>query len=323
MEQMKTLIQHDMSKILPVVVIGWLMSMVCLHTVTGQQDSQYTQYMYNTQTINPAYAGSRGVFGVTGLYRNQWVGLEGAPETFNVSVNSPVGPSERVGLGLSAYKDKAGPADESLLTADFSYTIPLSEKVKLSFGLKGGLNLLNVDYSILNIYHPDDALQQFNIENRLTPVVGAGIYLNNNETWYAGFSVPNILETTHFDDATTSNASEKANLYAIGGYVFTLGENTKFKPAVLGKFVLGAPVSIDLSGNFLFNEKFTLGAAYRLDAAISALAGFQVSPGVFIGYGYDYGIQELGNYNSGSHEVFLRFEIGGKRSDRFLSPRFF
>ncbi|GAB5401010.1 MAG: type IX secretion system membrane protein PorP/SprF [Aureisphaera sp.] len=303
---------------------AWVVIMTFQIDVQAQQDSQYTQYMYNTQTINPAYAGSRGVFGITGLYRNQWVGLDGAPETFNVGLSTPLGDDERVGLGLSAYKDKAGPADESLIAADFSYTIPLNDKVKLGFGLKGGINLLNVDYSLLNIYHPDDALQQFNIDNRLTPVVGAGLFLHDDETWYVGASVPNILETTHYDDNTVSNASERASLYTIAGYVFQLSDHTKFKPAVLGKFVSGAPAAIDLSANFMFYDKLTLGAAYRLDAAISGLAGFQVTEGMFIGYAYDYGIQELANFNSGSHEVFLRFELGGRgRTQRFLSPRFF
>ena len=294
-----------------------------ISSINAQQDSQYTQYMYNTQTINPAYAGSRGVFGVLGLYRNQWVGLDGAPETLNFSLNTPVGESERVGVGLSVFMDKIGPAEESLIAADFSYTVPVNETVKLGFGLKGGINLLNVDYSILNIFNPSDVLQQFNIDNRVTPVIGAGLYLHDDNTWYVGLSIPNFLETTHYDDTSVSNASEKASVYAIAGYVFNLNDTTKFKPAILGKFVSGAPLGLDFSANFLFNDKFTLGAAYRLDAAVSGLAGFQVTDGMMIGYAYDYGIQELANYNSGSHEIFLRFELGFKRTKKLLSPRFF
>ncbi|MBX2829349.1 MAG: type IX secretion system membrane protein PorP/SprF [Flavobacteriaceae bacterium] len=311
-----------MAQLIP--LLGMITMALCTSDVWAQQDSQYTQYMYNTQTINPAYAGSRGVFGLTGLYRNQWIGLDGAPETFNFSLNSPVGELERVGLGLNFTKDQLGPADESTITGDFSYAIPLNDNnVKLAFGIKGGINLLNVDYSILNIYNPDDALQQFNIDDRLTPIVGAGFLLHNDETWYFGMSVPNFLETTHFDDSSVSNATEKAALYTIGGYVFQIADNTKFKPAVLGKFVAGSPAALDFSANFQFYDKFTIGAAYRLDAAFSALAGFKVTDGLFLGYSYDYGIQELANYNSGSHEVFLRFELGGGRTARFLSPRFF
>lgn len=288
----------------------------------AQQDSQYTQYMYNTQTINPAYAGSRGSLNLAALYRNQWVGLEGAPKTLNFSINSPVGYLEKIGLGLSFFKDEIGPADESAITADFSYNLQINDDVKLAFGIKGGINLLNVDYTKLNIHNPNDPLQQFNIDNRLTPIIGAGLFLHNNETWYAGISVPNILETTHYDDVTVSNASEKANIYIAGGYVFSLSESTKFKPAILGKFVSGAPIALDISTNFLFHDKLTLGAAYRLDAAISGLAGFQISEGLMIGYAYDYGVQDLANFNSGSHEVFLRFEIG-RGTQRFITPRFF
>ena len=304
-------------------VLGIIAIVVFSSQLEAQQDSQYTQYMYNTQTVNPAYVGTGGVFGVTALYRNQWVGLEGAPETLNFSLSTPLGVSERLGIGLSFIQDKAGPASESTIVADVSYTIPVGERTSLSFGLKGGVNLLNVDYSVLNIFNPNDALQQFNIDNRMSAVAGVGLFLHDFDKWYVGLSVPNFLETTYYDDTSVSNASEKANLYAIAGYVFNLNETTKFKPAVLGKFVAGAPVGLDLSVNFLFNEKVTLGAAYRLDAAVSALAGFQVSDTLFIGYSYDYGTQELANFNSGSHEIFLRFKLGRNRNDRFLSPRFF
>ncbi|MFT5848612.1 MAG: type IX secretion system PorP/SprF family membrane protein [Psychroserpens sp.] len=304
-------------------VLGIIAIVVSSSQLEAQQDSQYTQYMYNTQTVNPAYAGTRGVFGVTALYRNQWVGLEGAPETLNFSLSTPLGVSERLGIGLSFIQDKAGPASESTIVVDVSYTIPVGERTSLSFGIKGGVNLLNVDYSLLNIFNPNDALQQFNIDNRMSAVAGAGLYLHDVDKWYVGLSVPNFLETTYYDDTSVSNASEKANVYAIAGYVFNVNETTKFKPAVLGKFITGAPIGLDLSANFLFNEKVTLGAAYRLDAAVSALAGFQVSDTLFIGYSYDYGTQELANFNSGSHEIFLRFELGRNRNDRFLSPRFF
>ncbi|MBL4662978.1 MAG: type IX secretion system membrane protein PorP/SprF [Flavobacteriaceae bacterium] len=309
---------------LPQFVLCVLLIALSTSQLHAQQDSQYTQYMYNTQTFNPAYVGSRGTMSLTGLYRNQWVGLDGAPETFNFSINTPVGELKKVGLGLSFIQDKIGPADESTITADFSYTIQLNEKIKLAFGVKGGINLLSVDYSKLNIHNPNDELQQYNIDHRVTPIIGAGLYLHDNETWYAGVSAPNMLETSHYDDVTVSNATEKANFYIIGGYVFSLSESTKFKPAVIGKFVSGAPISIDLSANFLFYDTFTLGAAYRFDAAVSALAGFQINESLMIGYAYDYGIQELANYNSGSHEIFLRFEIGNsKKTERFLTPRFF
>ena len=287
----------------------------------GQQDSQYTQYMYNTQTVNPAYAGSRGMLSFNGLYRTQWVGLDGAPETLNFSMNTPLG-EKGVGLGLSFFSDKIGPSIESNIMADFSYTVHVSENTKLSFGIKGGINLLNVDYTKLNIFDPTDPNFSENINNRLSPGIGAGLYLHHSDKWYVGLSVPNLLETDHYEDLASSTATEKAHFYVIGGYVFDLSPNTKLKPAVLAKAVSGAPLALDMSANFLFYDKFTFGVAYRLDAAVSGLAAFQVTDQLMIGYAYDYDTTELGNYNSGSHEFFLRFELASKVR-KTVNPRFF
>ena len=292
--------------------------------IYAQQDSQYTNYMYNTQVINPAYAGSREQLSALLLYRNQWVGIDGAPTTYNFGLHTPVGQAQRLGLGLNFFKDEIGPADESNITADVSYTIPVSSSgTKLAFGVKGGINLLNIDYNKLKLRNESDNSFENNINNRLTPTVGLGLFLYNTNRWYMGLSTPNLLETTHYDDVKVSNVTEKMHLFATAGYVFDFG-NTKFKPAVMAKMVSGAPLALDLSANFLFNDKFTLGAAYRWSAAVSALAGFQVSDSVMIGYAYDYGLQELANYNSGSHEVFLRFELGtGGSNNRLITPRFF
>lgn len=296
-----------------------------LQVINAQQDSQYTQYMYNTQTINPAYAGSRGYsLGITGLYRNQWVGIDGAPEVLNFSASTLL-KGKRVGLGLSFTEDAIGPTLESSIVTDYSYNVQLGQRVKLNFGLKAGINLLDVNYRLLRIYHPDDPQQQYNIKNRTSPIIGAGLFLHDVDKWYVGLSVPNLLKTRHYEDTSISRASERAHLYVVGGYVFNLSDNTKFKPAVLGKLVKGAPLSLDISANFLFHDKFTLGASYRLDAAFSALAGFQISDKLFMGYAYDKSIQGLANYNSGSHEIFLRFEIGNrnKLSKKYRTPRFF
>ncbi|MGB0199540.1 MAG: PorP/SprF family type IX secretion system membrane protein [Flavobacteriaceae bacterium] len=291
--------------------------------VQAQQDSQYTNYMYNTQVVNPAYAGSREQLSALLLYRNQWVGLDGAPETYNFGIHKALERAPRVGLGLNFYQDAIGPADESNLTADFSYTIPVNTTgTQLAFGIKGGINLLNIDYSKLRLNDGGDTAFQYNINNRLSPVVGVGLFLYNTDRWYLGLSTPNFLETTHYDDVKVSNATEKMHVFATAGYVFDLSANTKFKPALMAKMVAGAPLALDGSANFLFNEKLTLGLAYRWDAAISALAAFQVSDTVLIGYTYDYGLQELANYNSGSHEIFLRFELGSGGS-RLITPRFF
>jgi len=285
----------------------------------AQQDAQYTQYMYNTINVNPAYAGSRGVLSIFGLYRTQWVGLDGAPETGAFSVNSPIANSN-LGVGLSFVNDRIGPTNENTISADLSYTIRTSETYKLSFGVKGTANLFNLDPSKLNPQHADDPLLQ-DLNNDLSPNVGAGVYLHSDKL-YLGASVPNFFETKRYDDNDVAVYKERMNMYFIGGYVFDLSPSLKFKPAFLTKLVEGAPLQLDVSGNFLINERLVLGAAWRWDAAVSAMAGFQITDGLFIGYGYDLETTKLANYNSGSHEIFLRFELF-KKQEKIVSPRFF
>ncbi|MNF38835.1 hypothetical protein D3C84_197950 [compost metagenome] len=289
-------------------------------SVFAQQDAQYTNYMYNTISVNPAYAGSRGVMSIFGLHRNQWIGLDGAPVTNVASINTPI-ENSNLGVGLSFVNDRIGASDETTISADISYTIQTSWNYKLSFGLKGTANLLNVDYTKLSRYDVIDPKFQNNIENEFSPNIGAGVYYYSDKL-YLGLSVPNFLEHNEFNDNDSTTSLERLHYYLIGGYVFDLSTNVQFKPAFMCKTVVGSPLQLDLSANFLFNEKFVLGAAWRWDAAVSAMAGFQISKGLYIGYGYDLETTQLANYNSGSHELFLRFELS-KNQDRVTTPRFF
>lgn len=287
----------------------------------AQQDSQFTQYMYNTININPAYAGSRGVLSVFGLYRTQWVGLDGAPQTSTFSVNSPINNSN-LGVGVSLVNDKIGPTNQNSLSADLSYTIQTSADFKLSFGIKGTASLFNLDINKLNPENRGDLYFQ-DVENKFTPNVGAGVYWHSDKA-YLGLSVPNFIETNQYSDNDYAIYKQKINYYLIGGYVFDLDhyQYLKFKPAVLAKMVEGAPLQVDVSANFMFMDKFVLGAAYRWSAAVSFMAGFQVSDGLYIGYGYDQETTRLSHYNSGSHEIFLRYEFFRKNS-KITTPRFF
>lgn len=289
-------------------------------SVCAQQDPQYTNYMYNTINVNPAYAGSRGVMSIFGLYRTQWTGLDGAPQTGTASMHTPI-ENSNVGVGLSFDNDRIGASNESNISLDVSYTIPVSDNYKLGLGVKGTANLFNTDYTKLNRYDMNDPKFQNNIENKFTPNIGAGVYFYSDKL-YLGLSVPHFLETESYDDNISKTTLEKMHYYVIGGYVFDLSPSLQFKPAFMCKTVEGAPLQLDVSGNFLFNEKFTLGAAYRWDAAASILAGFQINSGLLIGYGYDLETTQLANYNSGSHELFLRFELS-KNRDRVDTPRFF
>lgn len=293
--------------------------MLTCYTGFAQQDAQYTQYMYNTININPAYAGSRGVMSIFGLHRTQWVGLDGAPTTNAFSINTPINNSN-LGLGVSFVNDKIGPTSDNTISADLSYTIQTSEEFKLSFGIKASGNLFNLDVNRLNPADANDPNLQ-NFDNEFSPNFGAGIYLHSDKMYF-GLSVPNFLQDSKYNDNEVAVFQERMNFYAIGGYVFDISPSVKFKPAFLTKLVTGSPLQVDASANFLFFDKLMLGAAYRWDAAISALAGFQVTDGLFIGYSYDRETTQLRNYNSGSHEVFLRFELFNKVS-KLVSPRFF
>lgn len=292
----------------------------CFSQVQAQQDPQYTQYMYNTSVINPAYAGSRGVFSVFGMYRTQWVGIDGAPKTANVSMNTPLGESG-LGLGVNFINDKIGAMSENTISVDLAYGIELNTNFKLAFGVKGTANLLDVDYTKLNIYNPSDPATQENINNKFTPNLGAGIYLYSDKS-YLGFSVPNFLTKDRYNDNEVATMRQKATYNFMGGHVFDLSPSLQLKPAFLLKAIQGTPLQVDLTANFLIVEKFTLGAAYRWDASVSALAGFQITNDLFIGYAYDAETTKLARYNSGSHEVFLRFELS-KRNSRVNTPRFF
>lgn len=284
----------------------------------AQQDAQFTQYMYNTINVNPAYAGSRGALSMFALYRTQWVGLDGAPVTSTVSMNTPLNESN-LGLGLSLINDKIGPTTENTFSADLSYTIPTSETWNLSFGIKATANLFDLDATKLNpVNAADPSLQNY---STFSPNIGAGVYWHSDKA-YVGFSIPNFIETNRYDDNEVAIFKERISYYLIGGLVFDLNDTVKFKPAVLTKMIEGAPLQVDVSANFMFFDKLMMGASYRWSAALSAMVGFQVSDGLYIGYGYDRETTNLDNYNSGSHEIFLRYELF-KNNNKITTPRFF
>ena len=286
----------------------------------SQQDSQFTQYMYNTINVNPAYAGTRETFSAFVLHRNQWVGLDGAPVTNTASINTNVGDS-RFGVGLSFVNDNIGPTQENAISADIAYIIPLSGEYKLSFGIKGTANLYSLDISKLNInplYQNDPEFQ--NLNGKLSPNFGTGVYFYSDK-FYVGASVPNFNKTKYYNENDVSINTKSVSYYLLSGYVFDLSETVKFKPSFLAKVYEGAPFQLDVNANFMFNDKFVIGGSYRLNSAVSLLAGFQFSNSWFLGYGYDLETTKLSNYNSGSHEIFLRYEIF--KNTRISTPRFF
>ncbi|MFI2743109.1 type IX secretion system membrane protein PorP/SprF [Zhouia sp. PK063] len=301
------------------VILTVMVLLVSFH-VKAQQDPQYTQYMYNMMSVNPAYAGSVGTLEIVGLHRSQWVGFDGAPQTENIGIHSPLR-NEKVGLGLNIINDNLGPSNETYFDGNFSYTIKLNYNTQLAFGLKAGGKILNLDWSKGIYKDPDDVVYNQNVKNRFNPLIGAGMFLYADK-WYVGFSIPDFINDEYYDDVAEGVNAEQMHYYLTGGYVFDLSYSLKLKPAVFMKYVAGAPLAVDLSANFLINDMITLGASYRFDDSVSGLAGFQLTQSFFVGYAYDYTTTDFNKYNSGTHEIVLRFQLS-KKTKKIQSPRFF
>ncbi len=290
----------------------------------AQQDAQYTGYMYSVQLFNPAYAGSRGTTSINLIGRTQWLSLEGSPKTSSVFLDTSFGKEDNVGLGLSISSDKIGPTSETMLNLDYAYSLNFLWS-KLTFGIKAGINDLEVDYSKLNIASSNDPFI-VSSKNRLKPRLGLGFYFNTDK-YYLGFSSPNILKTKYYDDIKISNTSfstvsDRNHYYAIAGYVFDLTSNIKVKPATLLKIVRGSPLQWDLSANFLINYNITLGISSRLDSSFSGLAGFQLSDSFFVALAYDYSTTQLRQFNDGTYEIIIRLDLFNSQR-KIITPRFF
>ena len=277
--------------------------------IFAQKEPQYTQYMYNIGSFNPAYVGTVETPDITGLYRVQWSGIPGAPKTLRFGVNLPLA-NEKNGLGFNVVSDQLGPTTQTYIDFAYSFQVKLSEDTKLSFGVDAGGSLLDVDYTKGDFENPNEPLlNNADTFNKFYPTVGAGMFMYQ-ENWYLGLSVPNFLTSGIYADEVANIVEDKMQFNLIGGYIFNFSEGLKFKPAFLMNYLNGSPLNLNLSTNFLISEVVTLGASYRLDNALSGLAGLQVSNSLFLGYSYDYNTNGLGDYSQGSHEVILKFYLG-------------
>ncbi len=312
----------------------WALLFLLPVLVSAQREPQYTQYMYNIGSFNPAYVGSVETPDLSLLYRSQWIDIPGAPRTFRFGANVPIG--EQHGLGFNAMSDQLGPVSQTFVDVSYSFQVNLSESSFLSFGLSAGGNILNTDFSKGTFENPGEPILDAQNINEFYPTVGAGIFMYGEE-WYLGASVPNFLTDGLTSDEVAQIVEDQIQFHFIGGYVFDLSDNLKFKPAFLLSYISGAPLTTDLSANFLISDVVTLGAGYRFDNAVSGLAGFQINPSIFMGYAYDYNTNGLGEFNSGSHEFILKFYLGKgggsnrdtdkdknkKKGKQIDSPRFF
>ena len=283
----------------------------------SQQDSQYTQYMYNTIIVNPAYAGSIDRTSINAVHRTQWSGLESAPTTQTFSISTPFG--DKIGFGISGTNDVIGPSRQSTFLVDFAYKLTLNDSgLLLSLGTKIGVGIIDVDYGDLDIYDPSDVTLLTDVK-KTSPKAGVGAYLYSKK-WYLGLSTPNLLKSNSYSSENSSVETTKTHLYFIGGYVFDINENFKFKPAALMKYVKGAPVSVDLSANTMIFDNYIAGISYRLGDSVSFLMSVLIAGNLTLGYAYD--INGTSLQGSGSHEAFIRYDITNRVKGR-VSPRFF
>jgi type IX secretion system PorP/SprF family membrane protein len=291
--------------------------LTCVLSMQGQREAQYTQYMYNTSLINPAYAGNEDVLKISALHRSQWVGVNGAPTTQTLNIEDKI--VGNLGGSLNISKDAIGPLSEVLFDVNISYAVQLNSMGKLAFGLKAGGRLLDIDLNKGNLRDYQSPATTNVKDGEFSPVLGAGLYYYTDRG-YLGVSASNLLKNNYYDNDSGSNL-DNSHFYLIGGYVFDLSESLKFKPAMMVKAVVGAPYSFDFSANFMYQERLVMGAAYRYNAAVSGLLGIYVTKQFFVGYAYDYDLELNQNISGGSHEIFLGLRFSLDKS--YESPRFF
>jgi type IX secretion system PorP/SprF family membrane protein len=277
--------------------------------------------------VNPAYAsGMPAMLNLGALYRTQWVGAVGAPKTFTFFGHTAINDKVEVGLSLISDDIGDGAKKENNVYADFAYVLNLGGQNRLSLGLKAGFSSIQTNFNGFVLQSGDTSTDLAFAEdvNVSKPNIGVGAYFFRNN-FYVGLSAPNLLNTKHIEEKSGINAfgSEDIHTFLTAGYVFQINDKVKLKPAFMTKYVTGAPLSIDITANVLYNNKFEFGAAYRIDDAVSALVNINVTPSLRVGYAYDYTLSNLGQFNSGTHEIMLLFDLDllGKGFDK--SPRFF
>ena len=291
--------------------------------MNAQQDPQFTQYMYNMSVVNPAYTtGDEGVLNMGVIHRSQWVGVTGAPNTTSLFFHTPI--SNKIEVGFSFTNDNVGDiVKENNIYGDFAYRLDLEDYGNLSFGLKAGITFFDVDFTGFNLEDDTDFGFAFQPINKTFFNIGAGVYYNT-DTYYFGVSVPNLLKSQHIDEENGNYSGvEESHWFITGGYVYTVNDQFKVKPAFMAKAVKGSPIAFDLTANVLYNERVELGVAYRFGDAVSGLINFRATPELRIGYAYDYTTSNLGNYSSGSHEIMILYDLDILKRGYDKSPRFF
>jgi type IX secretion system PorP/SprF family membrane protein len=290
--------------------------------VFAQQDPMYTQYMNNPILVNPAYAGSRNAGNLTGVFRKQWVGINGSPTTSSLSYNTSI-PRYNFGIGASLLYDALGPTTQTGLYLDYAYHILIGEKGTLSFGLKGGFSYCYINYSGLTYNDPDDDISNLENESLFLPNFGIGAYYYTDKT-YIGLSVPKLIRNSLDKKENTLEHlnREEWHIFLMAGHIFRLSEIVDLKPSFITRYAVGSPLSLELTATCILYDKIWLGAMYRYGDSVGGLIQWQINTQLNVGYSYDYTLSELHGFNQGSHEIVLNY-VFLKEGKRILSPRFF
>ncbi|WKZ66194.1 MAG: type IX secretion system membrane protein PorP/SprF [Flavobacteriales bacterium] len=290
---------------------------------SAQQEVMVSQYMFNGLFLNPAYAGSHGYATSSLLHRSQWMQMEGAPRTSMLAIDGPL-MGNRMGVGFSLVHDQIGISRDLDISAHYAYHLRVGPSSRIALGLRGGLSLYSARLSDLRYWDANDPMYQSDIANAPVGKFGFGIYWYDASS-YVGLSVPTIYAA---DGRITLDAPHAMqhyftqHYYLNAGKVFPLGESLDIKPSTLIKYSPGAPMEADVNCNVLYRERIWLGLGYRTGDALVAMAEYQVSPQLRIGYAYDMTTSRLRSYTTGSHEVMLGLDFG-KELVRIKSPRYF
>jgi len=296
---------------------------LCTVQAYAQQDPQFSQYMFNPLSINPGYAGSRGVMNGALVYRQQWVSFPGAPNTQVFAINTPMRKG-KVGMGMEVLRDQIGPKTSVGAYLSYAYRIPLG-KGKLAFGLGAGLLNYRVNWDEITYKDQSDPYSQLSGESKMLPDFKFGMYFNNKK-FYAGFSATHLnrAQYGHFiSDSLVSTASLQPHSFFTIGRAFSVSPTITFSPSLMARYVVGTQIaSVDLNLNFRYKEVLWFGASFRSEKSIIVLAQYNISEKFKVGYSYDVPFGKLRNYQSGSHEIMLGFDLNLFQSE-IQSPRFF
>jgi type IX secretion system PorP/SprF family membrane protein len=300
-------------------IIFILACVLCFKT-KAQQDPMFTHYMYNTQWVNPAYAGTRDLLTITGIYRSQWLNFDGSPKTQSFSMHAPL-VLGKTGAGLNVVNDQLGVTKSTLISGDYAYHVRVSKTAKLSFGIKGMVNIYRNGVSTLSLTTKNDAAFANDIRSIL-PNAGFGMYYFS-KNYYFGISCPKMLQNK-LNSSASLLSREQRHYYIIGGYAYEFSRDITFKPTAFLKVTPGAPIEGDITGTFVFDDNFNIGVMYRSLDAVGALIGFNLTDQLYFGYSFDWSFPNTSfRYNKGSHEVCLRYDFFVKPETKIKSTRHF